>query len=129
VQRYNDLVHTMKRGIAAAEILLLLPAALFMASLVVRLVGSAQAEPARSAQQVVTWYSGRIWTLWILLMLLPLAALLIGGAALLASGGSAFQARQWRLALRSDGALRTVAVATLAACAILAVVAVHVLMN
>lgn len=66
-----------------AQVLLILPTALFMMSLVVRGTGSLQYEPARTAQQIISWYAGRIWTLWVLLVLLPLAALGTGCVMLL----------------------------------------------
>jgi hypothetical protein len=42
-----------------------------------------QYEPAHTAQQIVMWYSVRHWTLWVLLIGLPFAALLTGYGTLL----------------------------------------------
>src|SRR5579862_2071297 len=71
------------RVIAALEFVLLSPAALFMAALVVRSLQPLQYEPAHSAQQVVMWHAGRMWTLWVLLLALPCTVLFTGSAALL----------------------------------------------
>jgi heme/copper-type cytochrome/quinol oxidase subunit 2 len=84
-------VDTSKRIIAAAQLLLLLPACVFMASLGMRVLGMPQSEPA---QQIVTWYSLRMWTLCVLLIALPLAALVIGCAALLRSWNEDAEMRQ-----------------------------------
>ena len=48
------------------------------------LVGRRLPQPdlARSADQLVDWYAARMWTLWLLLLALPFAALATGGAAL-----------------------------------------------
>ena len=52
---------------AFLQLVLILPAALFMAALVVRNLGPLRYEPAHTAQQIVMWYAGRLWTLWVLL--------------------------------------------------------------
>ncbi len=95
--------------IAGLELLLVAPAALFMTALVVRYV-------APGAQRIVMWYAGRPWTLWILLIALPLAVLVSGGLAL-ARGG------------RRDAAMVRVGVATLIAATDLVAVGLHMLMN
>src|ERR1700730_14324353 len=70
------------RIIAFLQLVLILPAALFMASLVVRNLGPLAYEPAHTAQQIVMWYAGRLWTLWVLLFTLPSIVLVIGYVAL-----------------------------------------------
>jgi hypothetical protein len=95
--------------IAGMELLLVAPAALFMSALVVRLV-------APGAQRIVMWYAGRPWSLWTLLIALPLAALVSGGLAL-ARGA------------RRDAATGVAAAATLVAAVDLVVVGLHMLMN
>ena len=52
----------------------IVPAALFMAALVVR--NLPQTGLAAPADHLVAWYSARMWTLWLLLLLLPAAAFL-----------------------------------------------------
>jgi transposase len=63
------------RVIAVMELVLIFPAVLFMTALVLRNFQPLQYEPARSAQQLVMWYAGRMWTLWFLLLGLPLIVL------------------------------------------------------
>jgi hypothetical protein len=60
------------------ELVLLFPAALFMTAVIVRNFQPLQYEPAHTAQMIVTWYAGRVWTLWVLLIGLPFTALVIG---------------------------------------------------
>ncbi len=120
-------MNTVKRGAPIVQLLLILPAALFMASLLLRAGGPMQHEPAHTAQQIVLWYSGRIWTLWILLTLLPLAVLGIGGMVLLAQ--SSTEPRRLFGTIRSSGTTMLVAALTLASALILLIVGVHVLMN
>jgi hypothetical protein len=125
-----------RTGIAAlAQLLLLVPALLFMTALVLRgLAGLA------FARRVVDWYAGRIWSLWGLLVLLPLGALAVGCAALLQDGS--LLERIYATGEGRDGpgtagnerlsippSMWLVALETLAAGVILAVVGAHVLMN
>jgi Carboxypeptidase regulatory-like domain len=69
---------TKERLVAASQLVLISPAALFMGSLIVRNVSLLQDESAHTAQQIVMWYSGRMWTLWALLIALPLSVLVTG---------------------------------------------------
>jgi hypothetical protein len=74
----------LKRVIAAAELLLIFPAALFMTALFARNLQPPQLEPAHTAQQIVLWYSGRLhFGLYVLLMTMPLIVLVMGCATLL----------------------------------------------
>ena len=120
---------------AAAELLLLFPAALFMTALVVRNLQPLQNEPAHMAEQLVQWYSGRMWTLWVLLLALPFTALITGCATLLGSrnrvsepplaGSPALPAT----IVRWHPATVLVAVATLVAGVMLAIVVLHMAAN
>jgi hypothetical protein len=114
-----------RRTIAALDVLLLLPAALFMGSLVMREFGSG------TAHRIVMWYAGRVWTLWILLIALPLVALLTGAATLVkdwsAEGKLRQVVRQPLTVLRTELALVVIAAATLVAAGILAIVMLHML--
>jgi hypothetical protein len=123
---------TCSRSIAAVELLLVAPAALFMSALFVRNLQPNRFEPARSAQQIVNWFAARPHLgLWGLLIGLPCAVMLIGCPALL---------HRWR----SDGDLRLavhrsisilreycdiflIAFATSTAGIILAIVALHLI--
>jgi hypothetical protein len=101
------------RQLAAVELALLFPATLFLTALLVRGVLPVQPGPAHAAQEIVMWYAGRTWTLWLLLIALPLAALVTGCAAL----------------LRRPLATRIIAATTLAAASILGIVVLHMLAN
>jgi hypothetical protein len=122
---------SLKRAIAATELLLIFPAALFMTALFLREIQPEQFEPAHTAKLIVNWYAtGPVWlTLWILLMAMPLAVLVIGGATLLRSWKNDAElrqaARQTLATVRSHLATLLIAAATLAAGAILAIVALH----
>jgi len=121
-----------KRAIAAMELLLVFPAALFMMALFVRNLQPLQYEPARSAQRIVDWYAVRPHVgLWGMLIGLPLAVLLTGCSALLRNWSRDAQLRQatWQTlsAVRAHLATLLIAGATLTAGGILAIVALHVL--
>ena len=109
----------MSRHFAAVvQLVLVVPAALFLLAVLARGVWPLESEPA---QTIVMWYSGRVWTLWVLLLALPMGAFVIGGATL--AGGRQPSAAVGR------GATGAVAVATIMAGAILAVVVLHMLAN
>jgi len=78
-------LNTIKRTVAATELLLISPAALFMTALFVRNLQPQQYEPAHRAQRMVMWYAVRPWTLWVLLIGLPFAVRVTGRATLLRS--------------------------------------------
>ena len=120
--------HTMKtldRTIAAAELLLISPAALFMTALFVRNLTPVKNEPAHTAQRIAMLYASSVHVgLWVMLIGLPLLVLAIGSATLL---------RQWsedaslRHAIRAHFATLLIMGATVASAGILGAVAVHVL--
>src|ERR1700712_2762905 len=72
----------LKKAIAAAELLLISPAVLFMIAILLRGARPNAQEPSFTAQQIAFWYTERVWTLWILLIAMPLAALVVGVVAL-----------------------------------------------
>ena len=112
----------MSRPFAATvQLALIVPAALFLLAVFARGVGPIESDSAQTAQAIVTWYSSRLWTLWVLLLALPIGAFVIGGATL--AGGRQPSAAVGR------GATGAVATATIAAGAILAVVVLHMLAN
>jgi hypothetical protein len=81
---------------------------------------------ANAAERVVGWYAARLWTLWALLLCLPMIALVSGGLALfapLAAGDEAPGAAP----AGNPCASRALAATTLIAAAILAVVVLHML--
>jgi hypothetical protein len=121
-----------KYTIATAELLLIFPAALFMAALFLRNVQPPQYEPAHTAQQIVTWYAGRPRIgLWGFLITLPLTVLVTGSATLLRRWSDDIELRQagrhTLAVLRAHLATAMIAVATLTAGGVLAIVALHVL--
>ncbi len=120
----------IKRAIAATELALIFPAALFMMALFLRNLQPQQYEPAHTAQRIVDWYATRPRTgLWGLLIALPLAVLLTGGSTLVRSWSHEAQLRQaaWQTlaAIRAHLATLLIAGATLTAGGILAIVALH----
>src|SRR5262249_37721136 len=120
------------RFAAFIEVLFLFPAVLFMIALVVRYL-PAQYEPAHSAQQLVMWYAARMWTLWVLLLALPFAALVTGCVPLLNSWNRDFVrphgARQTLALVRAHPAALFVGATTLTAAVILAIVVLHMAAN
>jgi hypothetical protein len=105
-----------KRGAAAVAGALLLPAVLFMTALIVRRV--VPAPGAGAAEGIVQWYAARMWTLWLLLLAMPAAALAVGAVCL---------ADSWTRRERLD--VVASAAPTLTAAAILAIVVLHMLAN
>jgi hypothetical protein len=65
---------------AAAGAVAIAPAAVFMAALVLRRLP--QTGVAVPADHLVDWYAARMWTLWLLLLLMPMATFFSGLAAL-----------------------------------------------
>jgi hypothetical protein len=74
--------------IAAWALALVGPAVLFMAALLLRRVPPPGSEPARTAERIVRWYAAHPqFALWVLLLLLPLSAFILGSTALLRTWG------------------------------------------
>jgi hypothetical protein len=124
-------MNTTKR--AAAQLLLIFPAVLFMGALVVRELQPLQHEPANTAQRIVMWYSARMWTLWVLLIALPFAVLVTGCVTLARNWRDDVElpqaAQQTLAAIHASRAMLFVAATTLTAGAVLAIVAMHMLAN
>jgi len=117
--------------LAFLELLLIAPASLFMVSLFAREVQPQQYQPARTAQQIVLWYSDRPWTLGLLLIALPLMGLVAGIVVLVGRWRADEELRaavaRCAAAVRTQFAALVVAFGTFAAAAILAIVFVHAL--
>jgi hypothetical protein len=123
---------TLDRTIAAAELLLLFPAALFMTALFVRNLTPLPNEPARTAHRIVMLYASSMHIgLWVMLIGLPLIVIAIGGATLLRQWSEDASLRhavtQTFDAVRAHFATLLIAGATVASAGILTAVAVHVL--
>lgn len=112
-----------KHIIAAAEFLLIFPAVLFLTAVAARSLNPLE----HFAQQIVTWYSVRRWTLWILLIFLPFTALLTGCATLLWNAST--RAERWLAANQSGSVMRIIITTSLTAGIILLVVVLHMLAN
>ncbi len=122
----------LRRIVASTELLLIVPAALFITALFVRNLQPQQYEPAHTAQQVVLWYAARPRVgLWVLLIALPFAVLALGLGTLLRCWSSDEELRRaaWQVlvAVRAHLATLLIAIATIAAGSILAIVALHVM--
>jgi hypothetical protein len=113
-----------RRAIATAELTLILPAVLFMIALFMR-----SAFQAHLAEAIVAWYSARMWTLWVLLLGLPFAAVVIGCSTIVGNwrADDAFRqaAGQTFGALHSHLAMLLVALATAMAGCVLMIVVLH----
>ncbi len=122
-------MNNIKRAVAAADVLLLAPALLFMGALIVRMVRPMQFEPARTAKGLVMWYAGRMWTLWVLLITLPLVVLTSGGFVLLRVVTRERGLRQVLAAIRAETTTGIIVAAAFIAAAVLAIVAAHMMTN
>jgi hypothetical protein len=130
--RYKVFMNAIKRTLAATELLLVLPASLFMTALFVRNLQPAPYEPAQSARRVVEWFSARPHLgLDVFLIAMPLAAFCIGCASVLRSWRSDEELRQAAVktlaAARAHLAMLLIAGATLVAGGVLAIVALHMI--
>jgi hypothetical protein len=122
----------LKRTIALTELLLVFPGALFMAALFVRNLQPAPYEPAQSARRLVDWFAARPFlALDIFLIALPFVALILGAAIVLntwqSDAGFRLAALDTLAVVRKNFSTLIIAVATLAAGGILAVVALHMI--
>jgi hypothetical protein len=103
--------------VATLQLVLILPAALFMFALFAR----GAFAPAAGAENLVLWYSARMWTLWLLLLALPFAAFVAGAAMLLRSEVFAV--------VRAHFGTLCLAAMEIAAAGILAIVVLHMAAN
>ena len=125
-------MNAIKRTLAVTELLLVLPATLFMTALFVRNIQPAPYEPAQTARRVVEWFSTKPHLgLQVFLIAMPLAALGLGYTTVLRSWRSDEELRQAAVktlaAARAHLATLLIAGATLVAGCVLAIVALHVM--
>jgi hypothetical protein len=116
-----------KRAIAAVELILIAPAALFMISLFLR-----EVQPLAQTGRVVDWFTHHlVLGLYVALFSMPLAAFIGGCTVLLRSWGNdpQFRANTSKLLLAAKDQWTTLLVtaATVSAAGILFVVALHML--
>ena len=120
----------MKRTLAAAHLLLISPAVLFLVAVIVQRL---QPSRALTAPHIVMWYAERMWTLWILLLALPLSVLISGCISLLRDSSGRDQVatlpQKAPAALHPAGARTSVAVTTVTAAVIVGIVILHMLAN
>ena len=121
----------MKRTLAAAHLLLISPAVLFLVAVIVQRLQPLQ--PAQTAQHIVTWYAERMWTLWILLLALPFSVLISGCISLLQDWSGSAQvasfAQKALATLHPAGTRTSIAATTATAGVIVVIVILHMLAN
>lgn len=125
-------MNAFKRFVAGLELLLIFPAALFMAALFMRNVQPLPYEPARTASHVVDWFAARPHLgLGVLLIAMPFTALLIGCATVLRTWRNDERVRdaalEMGLIIRAHLAALIIAGTTLLAAGILSIVAMHMI--
>ena len=123
---------TLRRALATLELVLIIPAALFMTALFVRDLQPQQFEPAHTAQRIVAWYAARTRLgLWLFLIAFPLAVLVIGCVSLIRSWHADPALRtavvECAGAIRRHLAVLVVALATVTSAVILSIVALHLI--
>ena len=116
--------------IAAWALALVGPAVLFVAALVIRQVPPPESQPARTADRIVKWYAAHPqFALWVLLLLLPLSAFLLGSVALLRTWGDnpKLQYYTWRAVteIPEHWPALSIGGATLLAAGVLAMITTH----
>lgn len=124
---YKVSVKTIKPTFAIVEVLLVIPAALFMMALFLR-----EVQPLAQTGRLVDWFSHHVVLgLYVFLVAMPLTALVAGSAILLRGwqSDSEFRraTREMIAAARTHLAPMLIAGATLMAGSILAIVAMHMI--
>jgi hypothetical protein len=132
--RYKARMRRLTRVVAAMQLALIFPAALFMTAVLTGAGEAPQYDLARIAQRIVMWYSARMWTLWLLLLALPFAVVATGCVTLLIGWNRDVKlphAARQTLATMIPAPLATLFVAgtTLTSAGILAIVVLHMLAN
>ena len=122
----------MKQRLAAADLILVAPGVVFFLALFLRNFFP-PSDPGNAAQSIVMWYAGRPWTLWILLVGLPLVAVLVSAVVLvrLWSRDDSLRkdATQAIRALRTHHAAALTAASMISAVTVLFLVALHMAAN
>jgi hypothetical protein len=113
---------------AALCLVLIVPAALFMAALVIRNLPLSGV--ANAAQRVVMWYAGKVWTLWVLLLALPFVVMVTGWVVVFRDRIAAPNGGRQAFALiRAQPMGSFFAALILSAGGIIAIVVLHMLAN
>ena len=129
--RYKPRMGFTNDVIAMCALALLCPAGLFIAALGLRQVHSLGAAP-RTAERIVLWYAAHPqFSLWVLLLMCPFWALVLGGAALLRTWGENAELRSftWRALaeIPEHWPAMSIGVATLLAFAVLVTMTAHLM--
>ena len=85
--------------VAVWTLALVAPGVLFVMALLLRQVPPPESQPARTAEEIVRWYAAHPqFSLWVLLLFLPISAFILGSVALLRTWGDnpQLQAFTWR---------------------------------
>ena len=126
-------MRTLIRLVAGLQFALIFPAALFLTSVLVASGDERQYDLGVFAHEIVSWYSGRMWTLWLLLIALPFVVFVTGCATLTSSWNYSVEspqpARQSLSAIPAPLATLFVAGTTVISAVILAIVALHMAAN
>jgi hypothetical protein len=118
--------------IAAWALALVGPAVLFVTALLLRRVPPPESGPARTAERIVRWYAAHPqFALWVLLLLLPLSAFILGITALLRTWGDNPELRYyvWRALAEIPEHWPAVSIggATLLAAGVLVMITAHLM--
>jgi hypothetical protein len=127
---YKAIMSFTNDVIAALALALVCPAVLFVTALFLRQVPPPESEPARTAERIVTWYAAHPQlALWVLLLLLPLSAFVLGSATLLQTWGDNPHLRDyaWRAlaAIPAHWPAMSVGGATLLSAALVVMITAH----
>ena len=128
--RYKAIMGLTNDVIAAWALVLIGPAVVFIAALFLRQVPPPTSQPARTADRIVKWYAGHPQlALWVLLLLLPLSAFLLGSAALMRTWGNNPQLQYWAWRALTEipehWPAVSIGVATLLSAGVLAMITAH----
>lgn len=108
------------------------PGVLFVASLLLRQIPPPEAQPARMADRIVRWYAAHPqFSLWVLLVILPSSAFVLGSAALMRTWGNnpELQHYTWRVLAEIPEHWPAVSIggATLLSAGVLAIITPHLM--
>lgn len=94
--RYKAGMSLTNDVVAACTLALVCPSVLFVSALFLCQVAPPDSEPARTAERIVKWYAAHPQlALWVLLLLLPISAFVLGSATMLRTWGDNPQLRYW----------------------------------
>ena len=118
--------------VAGVALVLVAPSVVFLLALLLRQWQAFGAEPARTAERIVRWYAAHAQlALWVLLLVLPLGAFVLGSAALLRTWGNNAELQNYILRglaeVPEHPEAFLIAGATIVSAAVLAMIARHLM--